>query len=223
MNMKNLSIFGVIVVITGGLLMTQCTHDDETIGPELPGPNPVERGDDMISFNDDWSFDKTHSSVRWETAYLGTAALLTGRFNQFDIEVEFDEDNPENTVINGVVTLSTVNTGEPGRDQGCLLGTFGVEDSDEAIFTSTSVEFDESDPTGYLVTGDLTFHGITSEVTMQLNYLGTDQLNLRGAETNVAGFEGQFEINAKTVFGIESGSIADRVVININGQFTQPL
>lgn len=202
--------------------MTRCTHDDEVLTPDGVNPIPMERGDDLVSFNDDWSFDKTHSSIRWGTAYLGTAALLTGRFNDFDIELEFDESNPENIFLTGRVTLSTVNTGEPGRDQGCLLGTFGVEESDEAVFTSTSVEFDETDPTGYIVTGDLTFHGVTSELAMKLNYLGTDLIDLREVPTNVAGFEGQFEMNAKTVFGIESTSIGDRVVVNINGQFTQP-
>jgi polyisoprenoid-binding protein YceI len=102
------------------------------------------------------------------------------------------------------------------------LGTFGVDESDQAVFTSTSVEFDESDPTGYIITGNLTFHGVTSEMVMKLNYLGTNLLDLRGIPTNVAGLEGQFEMNAKSVFGIESTSIGDRVVININGQFNQP-
>ena len=219
--MKKLKILLTAILVSAGLFTVQCTHDDEVSGEDL-NPIPLERGDDMVSFNDNWNFDKTHSSVRWETAYLGTAALLTGRFNEFVIEMEFDEDNPENIVLSGQVTLSTVNTGEPGRDQGCLLGTFGVEESDLAIFESTNVEFDNTDPTGYIVTGNLTFHGVTSDLEMKLNYLGTDLVDLRGTPTNVAGFEGQFEMNAKSVFGIESGSIADRVVINVNAQFRQP-
>jgi polyisoprenoid-binding protein YceI len=228
--MKNLQILFTAILLSAGLFTIQCTHDDEDLNPEGPIPEPIERGDDMVSFNDNWSFDKTHSSVRWHTAYLGTAALLTGRFNDFIIEIEFDEDNPENIVVSGQVQLSSVNTGEPGRDQGCLRGTFGIEDPDLdtfegtnlAIFESTEVVFDESDPTGYIVTGNLTFHGVTSDLQMKLNYLGTDLLDLRGTPTNVAGFEGQFEFNAKSVFGIESSNIADRIVININAQFKQP-
>ena len=219
--MKKLSILFIAALLTAGMFTVQCTHDDVTPTDGID-PIPLERGDDIVSFNDNWSFDKTHSSVRWETAYLGTAALLTGRFNDFVIEIEFDEDNPENIVLSGQVTLSSVNTGEPGRDQGCLLGTFGVEESDLAVFESTSVVFDETDATGYIVTGNLTFHGVTSDLEMKLNYLGTDLLDLRGTPTNVAGFEGQFEFNAKSVFGIESSNIADRVVINVNAQLRQP-
>ncbi|MBK6823785.1 MAG: hypothetical protein IPG87_12635 [Saprospiraceae bacterium] len=33
----------------------------------------------------EWKFDKTHSSVLWQTKYGGAAGLLTGRFNQFGI------------------------------------------------------------------------------------------------------------------------------------------
>lgn len=221
--MKKLSTISFIILALLGLSLVQCTHDDLEVLPEGFNPNPAPRGSDQVSFNDGYSFDKTHSSVLWETAYLGTAALLTGRFNDFDLEIEFDEDNPENIALTGRVTLSTVNTGEPGRDAGCLLGTFGVEVSDEAVFTSTSVAFDENDPTGYIVTGDLTFHGVTDEVIVKLNYVGTDLLDLRGVLTNVAGFQAQFEFNAKSIFGIESNNIADRVVINVSSQFKQPV
>ncbi len=221
--MKKLPILLIVSLLLAGLSTIQCTHDDEELTPDGFNPEPVERGSDMVSFSDGWSFDKTHSSVRWQTAYLGTAALLTGRFNDFAIEIEFDEDDPENIVVYGQVTLSSVNTGEPGRDQGCLLGTFGVEDSDLAIFESSNVVFDEADPTSYIVTGNLTFHGVTSDIEMKLTYLGTNELVLRGTPTNVAGFEGQFEFNAKSVFGIESNNIADRIVININAQLRQPL
>jgi polyisoprenoid-binding protein YceI len=31
----------------------------------------------------EWKMDKAHSSVLWETNYVGAAGLLTGRFNQF--------------------------------------------------------------------------------------------------------------------------------------------
>lgn len=218
--MKKISALAFIILMIFGLFMMKCTHDD--VEMPIEGFPPVERGDDIVSFNDGYFFDKTHSSVRWQSAYLGTAALLTGRFNEFEFDLEFDEANPANIEVTGRVTLSTVNTGEPGRDQGCLQGTFGVEESDEAVFISKSAVFDESDPTGYIVTGDLTFHGVTDEVIMKLTYLGTDFLILRDVPTNVAGFEAQFEINALTVFGIESDNIADRVVINMNGQFKQP-
>jgi polyisoprenoid-binding protein YceI len=202
-----------------GLFAIQCTHEDVEIDP-LSNPNPIARGNDKVSSVDGFTFDKAHSNVMWETAYMGSAALLTGRFNNFVIELNFDESKPENISVMGKVILSSVNTGEPGRDNTCLQGTLGTAENNEAVFTSSKVEFDPKG--GYIVSGNLAFHGVTHPITMHLNYIGTNLLGSGQTATNVAGFSAQFEINAKTVFGIVSGNIADRVVIKINAQFKKP-
>ena len=200
----------VFLFFTFVFLTTRCSDEEVTPNELLPV-----LGTDEVSTSEGWRFDKAHSSVRWETDYLGTAALLTGRFNQFSIELEFDEDNPENISLNGNVTLSSVNTGEPGRDGGCLLETLGVDVSDVASFVSTSVNYSDG---VYKVTGSFTFHGVTKEITIDLEYLGTDELD---GGNRVAGFQAEFGINALTIFGIESGNIADQVLIKINGQFKE--
>lgn len=209
-----------------GLLLSinyGCTHDDD-VDSLLP-PSTFEYGTDMVSTLIGYNFDQNHSSVRWETAYLGTSALLTGRFNDFEFDITFDEDNPENTSLTGNVVLSSVNTGEPGRDEGCLLGTFGTDVSDAASFASTLFEKDGNG--GYTFIGDLTFHGVTSAVTGTLEYVGTtffdENSGINGAPLNVSGFVVRFEFNAKSVFNIESGSIADRVLVIASGQFKQAL
>lgn len=63
-----------------------------------------------------WKMDKSHSNVMWETAYMGSATSLTGRFNMFDIKCNFNEADPSKTTVKAWVQLSTYNTGEPGRD-----------------------------------------------------------------------------------------------------------
>jgi len=215
--------FLVFALFFGIFLNNSCTHDDD-ITTLIP-PSTFEYGDDVVSTSDGFNFDKTHSSTRWETAYLGSSALLTGRFNSFAFTAEFDQQDLENSSINGSVVLSTVNTGEPGRDAGCLLGTFGTADSDEATFASTSIT--EDGDGAYIIKGDLTFHGVTSEVTGTLKYVGTttfdENSGINGAPLKVAGLIVTFEMNAKTVFNIESGSIADRVVVIASGQFKQPI
>ncbi|MDX1685496.1 MAG: YceI family protein [Saprospiraceae bacterium] len=205
------------------MLINSCTHDDEaeTVIP----PAQYEYGDDYVSTQDGYTFDKTHSSVRWETAYLGSSALLTGRFNEFELDIDFFEGESDMTSLSGSVVLSSVNTGEPGRDEGCLLGTFATDVSDEATFESTEVT--EDGKGGYNVTGTLTFHGVTSPVTGTLEYVGTtffdENSGVRNAPLNVSGFIVEFEFMAKSVFGIESSNIADRVRVIASGQFKKPL
>lgn len=36
-----------------------------------------------------WKVDKVHSNVMWETKYYANGALLTGRFNTFEMKVNF--------------------------------------------------------------------------------------------------------------------------------------
>ncbi len=216
--------FAVIILTVGFFLLNipACTHDDALI--EQIVPPDYEYGDDIVSTSDGWNFDKRHSSVLWETPYTGVSALLTGRFNTFSAVVNFDEKTPENTTIEGQVVLSSVNTGEPGRDAGCLLSTFDVATLDTAYLTSTLVTLDNKG--GYIVKADLNFHGVTSEVTMKLAYAGSKYYDadsgLSGAPYTLAGLSGEFEMNALTVFGIDSHNIGDRVKIRVNAQFKKP-
>lgn len=198
---------------------SSCTREDEIDG--IIDPPDYQYGNETIKESEGWSFNKSHSSVTWETDYLGVSALLTGRFNFFGTTVEFDEDNPENSSISGYVVLSSVNTGEPGRDAGCLLNTFGVTTSDTAKFQSTSIEFDNLG--GYTARANLTFHGFTKEVPVRLRYTKATYFDansgLSGAPFYISGLTGEFEFNAKTDFGIVSSNIADRVRVKINAQF----
>ena len=205
--------------------IVSCTHDDEIVSSN--GAN-IQRGTAVIKATDGWAFDKTHSSVMWESAYIGTGALLTGRFNQFGMTTfSFDEATPLNTNFEGWVRLNTVNTGEPGRDAGCLLGTFGTatgkvdEPENLAKIKSKSVQLSTTDK-GYIVTCDFTFHGVTKEVTAKMNYTGTTAFPAGYAGANafsLSGFTLEFQFFAKTDFAIVSNNIADKVGIRCNAQF----
>lgn len=224
--MKTKFIFTCLFALSFLFITSNCSREDDII-EDIVGD--YEYGDDVVSegivysgFNG-FTFDKTHSSVRWESEYQETGALLTGRFNSFAMAIEFVENDPDNIELNGSVVLSTVNTGEPGRDEGCLMGTFNtsVGGTEEATFQSTSVEFDGEG--GYIVTGEFEFNGTTDVIVGVLKYTGST-LKDRGDqdESNdyyLAGFIMEFDILAKSVHGITSGNIADRVHIICSSQF----
>src|SRR6476661_4441982 len=127
-----------------------CTHDDEILSSQ--GPDIV-RGTEKVSLgNSSTTFDKAHSNVNWSSAYLGATSLLTGRFDNFGFNsFEFDEPNAAGISFEAWVWLNSVNTSEPGRDDGCLLSTFGttadLEDDEEnlAVIKSKTVELSTTD------------------------------------------------------------------------------
>lgn len=211
------------ILLTGITYVASCTHDDEML---ISNGADIVRGEDKASLSDSrLTFDKAHSNVTWETAYMGAASLLTGRFNSFGFTMfEFDEANPANTSFEAWVWLNTVNTGEPGRDGGCLLSTYGTaagkttEQENLAVIKSKSVELSTTDK-GYIVIADLTFHGVTKAVTGKLNYVGKTTTTSGGVETIVTGYSLEFQILAKTDFGISSTNIADKVTIKCNAVF----
>jgi polyisoprenoid-binding protein YceI len=217
--------FWAILILLSGAIYTSCTHEDD-IAPSA-GPQ-VEFGNAIVTAGvNKWKLDKSHSSVLWETAYLGQSGLLTGRFNNFFVtSMSFDESKPENTAFEGAVRLNTVNTGEPGRDAGCLLGTFGTaagltdEPNNLATLKSKKVEKSRTDKS-YIVTFDMTFMGKTKEYTGKLKYVPVANIPASGtaAAYDVFGLQLEYQFFAKSDFGIVSSNIADKVGITLNMNF----
>ncbi len=226
MRMKNkLYLFALVILFSGAAYMS-CTHKDALISTN--GPN-IQRGTQKLNFITDpkVSFDKAHSNVGWETAYLGGLSLLTGRFDALGFtSFNFDESNAAGVSFEAWVWVNKVNTSEPNRDKGCLQTTFGVdtlmttETPNVAIVKSKSVELSTTD-NGYIVKFDFTFHGVTKELTGKLTYDGMMVTGSGATAKNVFGFSFNFQFLAKTDFGIVSTSIADLVTIKCNAIFRQ--
>lgn len=232
--MKNRPWIWIIALIAGGFLFAQCEKED--LVTPLTGEDVT--GEYVINTEDgSWRFDKSHSNVRWSTAYVGDQALLTGRFNSFSAEVNFDQADLENSSLYGWVVLSTFNTGEPGRDGlgKCGPRYLGVEhngdtlingaldpdgiiaSTDSAFFESTEiVEYGD----GYKAVCKFTFNGVESDVDFIFDYITEKNYAAEGDPPNIrASFTGEFDMSAKDKHGVSSSSIADLVTVSINSQF----
>jgi len=219
----NLLLLGILGV--GSVYLFSCQHENELLTTNGP---KIERGTQKLTLTDaKVSFDKTHSNVMWETAYLGGLSLLTGRFDTLGFtSFNFDEASPANTNFEAWVWINKVNTSEPGRDKGCLQTTFGVNTSmtaqteNIAKVKTTSVELSPSDK-GYIVKADLTFHGVTKQITGKLVYDGMVTTGTGATAKYNYGFSFEFQILAKSDFAIASTSIADKVDVRCNAIFRQ--
>ena len=215
----------LVLVMACFTYAVSCTHDDAILSSAGP---KIERGTQVLSLTDTKvSFDKTHSNVGWETAYLGGLSLLTGRFDTLGITTfNFDEANAAAINFEAWVWINKVNTSEPGRDKGCLQTTFGVttamtsDVANIAKIKTKSVELSTTDK-GYIVKFDLTFHGVTKELTGKFFYDGKTVTGAGATAKNVYGFSFDFQILAKTDFLIASTNIADKVSIKCNAIFRQ--
>ncbi len=177
--------------ILGGVYFA-CTHDDGDItptGPKITRGTAVHLPGLTTGDSTQWKYDKVHSSVLWQTKYVGASGLLTGRFNQFglanvtdplaikytvttqplpDTSWAFYENEPAKSYFYGYVQINTSNTGEPGRDAGCNvagMGTVAIESGVQNLtypnLAKIAVKNIKFDPSsnGYLVDVDLTYQG----------------------------------------------------------------
>lgn len=215
-----------VLLLSGLLYISSCTHDNALLISNGP---KIERGTQVLNFPTDTkvTFDKTHGNVNWETPYLGGLSMLTGRFNSFGFNsFNFDESNAANINFDAWVWINSVNTSEPGRDGGCLQTTFGTtttmttEAANVATLKSKSVELSTSDK-GYIVKCDLTFHGVTKEITGKLLYDGKTETGSGATLKYVYGFSFDFQFLAKTDFLIVSNNVADKIDVHCNGIFRQ--
>ena len=165
-----------------------------------------------------WQIDSTHSQVTFSVKHM-MVSTVKGTFNVFSGEVEIDEQHPENSWVAAEVDAASIHTRDARRD-GHLRSPdfFDVEQHPKITFKSTKVEaLGDSE---YRVLGDLTMHGVTKEITLNVEYSGQVR---DGYGMQRAGLDAKATINRKD-FGLnwnsilESGGVAvsDKVTIELD-------
>jgi len=155
--------------------------------------------------------DPVHSSVIFRVKHANTA-YFWGRFNDITGGFALDSADPSQVKLEFQVKAASVDTGNAKRDQHLKGPDFLNAVQFPAItFTSKSVE---KSGDAYLVTGDMTLHGVTRPITVRLTPTGKGR-GPTGAE--IGGIEASVVIR-QSDFGITkmAGMIADNVLIYIS-------
>lgn len=123
-------------------------------------------------FADTYAIDTkgAHASINFKISHLGYSWIY-GRFNDFEGSFEFDEANKDQSNVSVTVKTNSVDSNHAERDKHLRSGDFLDADKfPEATFTSTSYAAD-GDTSGKL-TGDLTLHGVTKPITIDVTHIG---------------------------------------------------
>lgn len=113
-----------------------------------------------------YQIDSKHSAVRFKVRHMMIASV-GGEFNSVSGTVDFDPAKPEQSKIDATIDVNSLHTGDPQRD-GHIKGAdfFDAATYPTITFRSTKVAAAGS---GYKVTGNLTLHGVTKEVTLNVD------------------------------------------------------
>ena len=128
-----------------------------------------------------WKIDSTHSHVSFAIRVLGVTTTK-GRFNAFRGQLSLDEQNPANSWVEAEVDATSIDTHNRLRDAHLRSAAFfDVKKYPTMVFESTNVEHVSGKD--YKVTGNLTLHGVTKPVTLDVTYHG--QRTIMGAPASL--------------------------------------
>jgi polyisoprenoid-binding protein YceI len=163
---------------------------------------------------DTFKLEPTHTSVTFQYTHFGFSHP-TGKFMNAVGTVTLDEATPANSSVEVSFAIDGVNTGVPALDEH-LKGAdfFDAAKFPTATFKSTKVE--PTSATTAKVTGDLTIHGVTKPVTLDVT-LNKKGPNMMKKET--AGFTAKGTIN-RSDFGISTyvPAVSDQIDLYIEAE-----
>ena len=163
-----------------------------------------------------WQIDAAHSLLEFSVRHM-MVATVKGRFSQLRGIITDIADDPALSSVEVVVDAASISTGDVNRD-GHLRSAdfFDVEQYPTITFTSRRIQGSRDE---FTLTGDLTMHGVTREVTLDvtLNGVGTNPYG-----KTIAGFSAETKINRKDWglnwnVGLEAGGVlvSDQLKISI--------
>jgi polyisoprenoid-binding protein YceI len=167
----------------------------------MPGLASTARAADV------YQLDAVHSSVVFRVKHMGVGYSV-GRFNDISGTVTIDEQNMAATTMNIQIKVDSIDTNNAMRDKHLKNADFfDVEKFPMASFVSKSMKL-VKDQT-YEVSGDLTIHGVTRPVTLNMDRVGAGK-DPKGVLRT--GFEGSITIK-RSDFGMNFmlGGISDDV------------
>ncbi len=117
-----------------------------------------------------WNIDTTHSSLNFTVRHL-VIAKVHGAFAKWSGSISLDGDNLAGSKAQAEVEVASISTNEEKRDAHLRSADFfDAEKFPKLTFVSKKIETSGGKVTK--VTGDLSLHGVTKEVTLDVEDLG---------------------------------------------------
>ena len=155
-----------------------------------------------------FKIDPAHSTIAFKVRHmLGSAR---GTFTRFSGTIEVDRQNPEQSSVTVRIAAASIDTGIAKRDEHLRGELFNVEKYPEITFQSRRVK--QTGATSGDIVGDLIMHGVTREITLNVQMLSSDarRWKVTTAPIHRSQFGLVFSKSAETV-----SMISDEVAVEI--------
>lgn len=166
-----------------------------------------------------WQVDKAHAKVGFTVTHLSLSEV-DGNFKKFDASITSSKPDFSDAVFEMSTDVTSVSTDNDMRDNHIKSPDFfDAAKYPQITFKSKSIT--KIDDKKYKLTGELTMHGVTKQIALDLtlNGVGKDMRTQRP----IAGFKVTGTVN-RNDFGVghmPSAVVSEEIQIRANGEFGQ--
>ena len=165
-----------------------------------------------------WQIDPNHTAAQFSVRHLGISTVR-GAFTKVSGTVTYDPADPGKTMIDVTIDANSVDTRVEMRDKDLRSPNF----FDAAKFPTLTFKSKHSEANGsgkLKVTGDLTIHGVTKEVVLDVDGPSAPMKDPRGNQH--MGASANTKINRQD-FGVsaDKGMVGDDIAITIDVEMIQ--
>ncbi|HTA50698.1 MAG TPA: YceI family protein, partial [Verrucomicrobiae bacterium] len=170
---------------------------------------------------DTWQLDPPHSSAQFSVRHLGVSTVR-GAFTKVSGTVHYDAANPGKASLQATIESASVDTRVEMRDNDLRSPRF-LDAQKYPTITFQSKKVEAAGDGKLKVTGDLTIHGVTKEVVLDVDGPTPAIKDPMGKDRLRAGASATTKIN-RNDFGITSlpGAIGDDITITLDIEMIKP-
>ncbi len=148
-----------------------------------------------------YKVDADHSGVSFTIRHF--VSNVPGRFRDFDGVIKYDPKNPTASSVEFTVQAASIDTANNNRDEHLRSPDFfDVQKFPTLTFTSTKVVPKGNNTLD--VTGNMTLHGVTKQITIPVEVMGF----VKTPRGEKGGFETSFKLDRKE-YGITWNNVMD--------------
>jgi polyisoprenoid-binding protein YceI len=160
-----------------------------------------------------WTGDTVHSRLGFTVTHLGIAEF-SGAFNTYEVKITGNEPDYSDAVVEMSGDVASISTANEARDKHLKSADFfDAEKFPKFTFKSTS--FKKAAKNEYTVSGQLTMHGVTKDVTLKAKHIGNTTNPMSKKEMTSFKVTGTFK---RSDFGIGASvpemMVSDLVALN---------
>jgi polyisoprenoid-binding protein YceI len=130
-----------------------------------------------------WNVDPVHSSIGFSVQHM-MLSNVTGEFDKFSGTITANDDDPKSVEIEATIDASSINTHVEKRDAD-IKGPNFLDVAKYPTITFKSVKIEPEADNKWKVTGNLTLHGVTKLVVLEVTG-PTPEVKVMGATHRAA-------------------------------------